>query len=133
MTSHSLVTVKPRDLPLPHTGFTYISPTPTPVPGFTYSHHTRRMRMVSTIREKRVRYTTKPKGGLLLNASLRTRLLTFINEALRLSVSPFVACTASLSFLWQAFTTCCVNMATPIYFIDGKCHNYKVIESREKP
>ena len=26
---------------------------------------------------------------------------------------------------------CCVNMATPIYFIDGKCHNYKLIKSRE--
>ena len=27
-----------------------------------------------------------------------------------------------LSFLWQAFTMCCVNMAMPIHLIDGKCH-----------
>ena len=26
-----------------------------------------------------------------------------------------------LSFLWQAFTTSCVKMATPIHFIDGNC------------
>ena len=63
----------------------------------------------------------KSKASLLLNASLCIRPLTFINEALRLSGSPFVASTASLSFLWQAFTTCCVKMATPIHFIDGKC------------
>ena len=27
-----------------------------------------------------------------------------------------------LSFLWLAFTTCCVNMATPIHFINSKHH-----------
>ena len=27
-----------------------------------------------------------------------------------------------LSLLWQAFMTCCVNKATPIHFIDSKCH-----------
>ena len=26
-----------------------------------------------------------------------------------------------LSFLWQAFTMCCVKMTTLIHFIDGKC------------
>ena len=35
------------------------------------------------------------KVSLLLNVSLRIRPLTFINEALRLSGSPFVASTAS--------------------------------------
>ena len=65
----------------------------------------------------------KLKTGLLLNASLRICPLTFINEALRLSVSPFVAIVlCHLSSLWQAFTMCCVNMATPIHFIDGNCH-----------
>ena len=39
--------------------------------------------------------TAKLKASLLLNASLRIRLLTFINEALRLLGSPFVASTAS--------------------------------------
>ena len=37
----------------------------------------------------------KPKAGLLLNASLHIRPLTFINEALNLSGSYFVASTAS--------------------------------------
>ena len=37
----------------------------------------------------------KLKASLLLNASLRIRSLTFINEALRLSGSAFVASTAS--------------------------------------
>ena len=27
-----------------------------------------------------------------------------------------------LSFRWQAFMMCCINKATPIYFIDSKCH-----------
>ena len=39
--------------------------------------------------------TVKLKAGLLLNASLRIRPLTFINEVLRLLGSPFVASTAS--------------------------------------
>ena len=77
--------------------------------------------------------TVKLKANLLLNASLRICPLTFINEALRLSGSPFVASTESpLSFLLQAFMTCYVKMATPIHFIDGKCH-MKYIKSREKP
>ena len=33
-----------------------------------------------------------------------------------------MASTASTSFLWQAYTTRCVTKATPIHFIDGKCH-----------
>ena len=37
----------------------------------------------------------KLKAGLLLNTSLRICPLTFINEALHLSISPFVAITAS--------------------------------------
>ena len=37
----------------------------------------------------------KPKAGLLLNVVLRIRPLTFTNEALRLSGSPFLASTAS--------------------------------------
>ena len=37
----------------------------------------------------------KLKVSLLLNVSLRIRLLTFINEALRLSGSPFVASNTS--------------------------------------
>ena len=68
--------------------------------------------------------TVKLKVSLLLNVSSCIRPLTFINEALHLSGSPFVASTACprhLSFLWQAFTTCCVKMAMPIHFIDGKC------------
>ena len=40
--------------------------------------------------------TVKLKVSLLLNVSLRIRPLTFINEALRLSGSPFAANTASL-------------------------------------
>ena len=40
--------------------------------------------------------TVKLKASLLLNASLRIRPLTFINETLRLSGSPFEAGTASL-------------------------------------
>ena len=39
--------------------------------------------------------TVKLKTDLVLNTSLRIRPLTFINEALRLSSSPFVASTAS--------------------------------------
>ena len=39
--------------------------------------------------------TVKLKVSLLLNVSLRIRPLTFINEALRLSGSYFVASTAS--------------------------------------
>ena len=39
--------------------------------------------------------TVKLKVNLLLNASLCIRPLTFINEVLRLSGSPFVASTAS--------------------------------------
>ena len=39
--------------------------------------------------------TVKLKASLLLNAPLRIRPLTFINEALRLSGSPFVASTTS--------------------------------------
>ena len=39
--------------------------------------------------------TVEPKAGLLLNAVLCIRPLTFINKALRLSSSPFVASTAS--------------------------------------
>ena len=39
--------------------------------------------------------TVKLKADLLLYASVRIRLLTFIIEALRLSNSPFVASTAS--------------------------------------
>ena len=42
--------------------------------------------------------TVKLKAGLLLNASLRIRLLTFINKAIRLSSSPFVASTAAPYF-----------------------------------
>ena len=38
--------------------------------------------------------TVNPKTGLLLNAVLCSHPLTFINEALRLSSSPFVASTA---------------------------------------
>ena len=53
--------------------------------------------------------------------SLHIRPLTFINEALRLSGSPFAASTTHLSFLWQAFTMSCVKMATPIHFMDGNC------------
>ena len=40
----------------------------------------------------------KPKPGLFLNAVLRIRPLTFINEALRLSGSPFAASTVSPYF-----------------------------------
>ena len=40
----------------------------------------------------------KPKAGLLLNAVLRICPLTFINEAVRLSGSPFVAGTVSPLF-----------------------------------
>ena len=76
--------------------------------------------------------TVKLKAGILLYASIHIPPLTFIIEALHLSGSPFVALLHYLSSLWQAFMTCCVNMATPIHFIDGKCHN-KVIKSREKP
>ena len=39
--------------------------------------------------------TVKLKAYLLLNALLRIRPLTFINEVLRLSSGPFVASTAS--------------------------------------
>ena len=39
--------------------------------------------------------TVKLKAGLLLNVSLRIHPITFINEALRLSGSPFVASTVS--------------------------------------
>ena len=39
--------------------------------------------------------TVKLKPGLLLNALLRIRPLTYINEVLHLSCSPFVASTAS--------------------------------------
>ena len=39
--------------------------------------------------------TVKLKASLLLNALLRICPLTFINEVLRLSDSPFVASTAS--------------------------------------
>ena len=39
--------------------------------------------------------TMKPKAGLLLNTVLCIRPLTFINEVLRLSGSPFVTSTAS--------------------------------------
>ena len=39
--------------------------------------------------------TVKPKAGRLLNAVLRIRPLTFINEVLRLSGSSFPASTAS--------------------------------------
>ena len=39
--------------------------------------------------------TVKLKVSLLLNVSLRIRPLTFINKALRLSGSPFIASTAS--------------------------------------
>ena len=39
--------------------------------------------------------TVKLKASLLLNALLCIRPLTFMNEALRLSGSPFVASTAS--------------------------------------
>ena len=39
--------------------------------------------------------TVKLKAGLLSNTLLRIRLLTFINKALRLSGSSFVASTAS--------------------------------------
>ena len=59
--------------------------------------------------------TVKPNTGFPLNAVLHIHPLTFINEALHLSGSPFVASR-------QAFMTCCVNMATPIHSIDGKCH-----------
>ena len=34
-----------------------------------------------------------------------------------------------LRFLWQAFMTCCVNMATPIHFIDSKCHSQSKLTS----
>ena len=39
--------------------------------------------------------TVKLKAGLLLNASLRIRPLTYINEVLQLSGSPFVDSTVS--------------------------------------
>ena len=39
--------------------------------------------------------TVKLKASLLLNVLLHIRPLTFINKALRLSGSPFVASTAS--------------------------------------
>ena len=39
--------------------------------------------------------TVKLKAGLLLNMLLRIRPLTFINEALHISGSPFVASTVS--------------------------------------
>ena len=42
--------------------------------------------------------TVKLKAGFLLNALLRIRPLTFINEALRLSGSPIVAGTMSPQF-----------------------------------
>ena len=64
----------------------------------------------------------KLKVGLLLNALLRIRPFTFINKMLCLSDSPFVANTVSPWFLWQAFMTCCVDMAVPIHFIEGGCH-----------
>ena len=41
-------------------------------------------------------FIVKLKAGLLLNASLRIRPLTFINEALRLSGSAFVSSITSL-------------------------------------
>ena len=41
------------------------------------------------------RGTVKPKSGFLLNTLLHIRPLTFINEAFRLSGSPFVVSTAS--------------------------------------
>ena len=69
----------------------------------------------------------KLKAGLLSNASLCIRPLTFINGAFRLSGSLFVASTASP---WFSLAGCYVNMATPIHLIDSKCHNYKVIKSR---
>ena len=43
--------------------------------------------------QKRIKGSATP--DYLLNTSLRTRPLTFINEALRLSGSPFVASTVS--------------------------------------
>ena len=64
----------------------------------------------------------KLKASLLLNAVLHIRPLTFINEALRLLGSPFVASTASPYFPLAGVHGCCVNMATPIHSIDGKCH-----------
>ena len=58
-----------------------------------------------------------------MGAQLRIHTLTFITEALRLSGGPSVASTpCHLSLLWQAFMTHCVNKATPIRFINGKCH-----------
>ena len=36
-----------------------------------------------------------------------------------------------LSFLWQAFMTCCINMAMPIYFYWWQV-SYKVIKGREQ-
>ena len=74
----------------------------------------------------------KLKAGCLLNVLLRIRPLTFINEALRLDGSPFVLVPHHHSFLWQAFTTCSVNMAMPIHFI-LRASSYKVIKGREKP
>ena len=59
--------------------------------------------------------TVKLKDGLLSNPSLRIRPLIFINEAYRLSGSAFVATVVprQLSFLWQAFTMCCVMWPCP--------------------
>ena len=41
---------------------------------------------------------------------------------LHLLGNPSVASTTLPSLLWQAFMMCYVNKATPIHFIDDRCH-----------
>ena len=43
---------------------------------------------------------------------------------------PSVASTMSSLFLWQAFTMHCITKATPIHFIDDKCHIKKLKSCR---
>ena len=57
--------------------------------------HTRMGRPIRVWDNIRIWGRTELKVSLLLNVSLRIRPLTIINEALRLSGSPFVASTAS--------------------------------------
>ena len=59
--------------------------------------------------------TVKLKG-------VTTQLPTyFLNEALHFQVVLLQLVPRHLS-LWWAFMTCCVNKATPIIFINGKCY-----------
>ena len=74
----------------------------------------------------------KLKAGLLFNALLRIRPLTFISEALHNSSSSFVASTASPYFSLAGIhdVLCYYGHAYPFYQWQV---SYKVIKSREKP